>query len=129
MRLPIAEVIAWRDSAIADGWSCEPIYQSEPADHCARLTREGFVVSVYARPTLHGGAVALNGEVIGWGPDGCCVNLPERYAWEPLRPALRVCDNCGAADIDPCRYSFAGRCCAACLPKMRAEHEKPGWCD
>lgn len=25
------------------------------------------------------------------------------------------------------RYSFAGRCCMNCLPKMKAKYEKPGW--
>ena len=42
---------------------------------------------------------------------------------------LEKCPVCGKAVKykDQHTFSFAGRCCADCLPRMRKEHEYPGW--
>lgn len=42
---------------------------------------------------------------------------------------VNICPKCGK-DVGLAnmhRYSFAGRCCEECLPKMREIHEQPGW--
>lgn len=42
-----------------------------------------------------------------------------------------TCDGCGRYfgpdNLD--RYSFAGKACADCLPKLREKYEYAGWCD
>lgn len=42
---------------------------------------------------------------------------------------LSICPVCNKhIDIkDNHRYGFAGRCCSACLPKMKEKFEQPGW--
>ena len=43
--------------------------------------------------------------------------------------AVNICPVCkeNVPFKDQRRYSFAGRCCMNCLPKMKAIYEKPGW--
>lgn len=118
------EAAAWIDAAMSDGWIAEPMYRHEPINHAARLTRQGFVASVMARPHPAQPGVIL------WCPDGLQIKTPPgAYSWEAIVAGTRACNECGATDVDTFRYSFAGRCCAACLPAMRKKHEKPGWCD
>lgn len=117
--------LTWRLAALADGWTEEPTYKGEPVEHAARMRRDGFLAIVVARP---GDArTKPYGSLAAWGPDGLGLRVPVPYDWEQLRAGLRHCTACGADDVDTTRYSFAGRCCAACLPEMRRQHEKPGW--
>ena len=43
--------------------------------------------------------------------------------------AMDICPVCGKSVPfkEQEGFSFAGRCCKDCLPKMKAIHEKPGW--
>lgn len=45
------------------------------------------------------------------------------------KAVMNVCPVCGKSVPykDQQRYSFAGRCCPECLPKMREKYEQPGW--
>lgn len=119
---------AWRDAAIADGWMAEAMYAPrEGIASACRLTRDGFVAQVITRENAPGLAHRFEVSVDVWGPDKLTVKPPFAYDWPAIQAAVRTCNACGATDVDTERYAFAGRCCAACLPAMRAKHERPGW--
>lgn len=121
---------AWRDAAVADGWSIEPTYgDSESVDRAARLSRVGWMAQVITRTPIEGNRHAnyYCGTIHVWGPDGLAVSPGHTYDWAHLVAGLRTCSACKATDVDTERYGFAGRCCAACLPTMRARTEQPGW--
>ncbi len=130
---------AWRDCAVLDGWTLEPTYEGgEPAESHGTIhieTRIGtFKGHVDARPSRRGederNWMLGSGEVTIWGPDGLQIKTPRIYPGiEAIIAATRVCSNCKAEDVETLRYSFAGRCCRACLPEMQRIHEQPGWCD
>ncbi len=93
-----AAVAAWRDAAVADGWDRRPTYIMP------------FVASISL-----------------WGPDGLAITPPATYDWPAIQAGATTCRACKKVGVKTVRYSFAGRCCEACLPAMRAAHEKPGW--
>lgn len=116
--------------AITDGWTIEPTYTTESVERAAHLKREGFVMSVLTRDNRdRKSKCPYETSISIWGPDGLAISVPSVYDFAEIQRRIRVCSACGKSDIDTERYSFAGRCCAECLPAMRAKHEKPGWCD
>jgi hypothetical protein len=124
---------AYREAAVADGWSIRPTYDSEPVTSAASLDKEGFHMSILARindlkryPNVKN---LYDIDISIWGPDSLAVEPPKQYYMEAIRKGLRFCGCCGKTDVDTVRYSFAGRCCKECQPNLRAIHEKPGWCD
>jgi hypothetical protein len=113
------EVAAWRDAAVADGWTIQPTYEREPVERAFRLRRDGWVASGLLRPNT--GKWKWCAKVDVWGPDGLRVPLPGPvYDWPALQAAVRSCEHCGAADIEPHRYSFAGRACETCAKRLEA---------
>lgn len=134
-------IIAYRNAMIADGWEMTPNYKGEPLESYAHGTKGEWVCHVEARdfeqmkvlyPATYRNARPPLRYMCGvhiWAPDGCCVTPPETYSWGALVAGTRTCAACGKTDVETHRYSFAGRCCAACLPEMRRQHEFPGWCD
>ena len=118
--------LAWRDAAIADGWTCRPTYDCESVDTAFSLEHpEGWKASGTARP---GDARTLNSaEVSVWGPDGLAMPSGRTYDMAALRAGLRACAFCDATDVDTTRIGFAGRCCNVCLPEMAASIERSGW--
>lgn len=128
----VAQAAAWRDAAIADGWSIEPTYgASEPVERAARLRREGFSAQILTRLPVEGdrNQQYTDGSVHLWGPDGLAVNPGRTYDWAKLNAGLTTCSACKATDVPTERVGFAGRVCAACLPAQRRAIETPGWCD
>lgn len=121
----IAIVTEWRNAAVADGWEVRPLYDNEPIESAAKLTREEFVVHTISRPAVR--HWRERADISGWGPDGLSIAIPLPYDMDRIRQALRRCNPCGAQDVDTHQYSFAGRCCAECLPAMKRKHEYPGW--
>ena len=132
-----ARVIAWRDAALADGWTIEATYNSEPVTSCGSIAKDGYKGHVCARVTeemkkwhpRHVSKWKYESDVNLWGPDGLCIKPPEIYDWAAIVRGTRTCSACGKEDVDTQRYSFAGRCCAACRPEMAKKHEYRGWCD
>lgn len=127
-----AAIVAWREAAIADGWQHKPTYTHEDEDRATSMSRDGFKVMLLVRDLDGRQAKWVTRpeyDICAWGPDGLTVEVPDTYDMEALRTGVRECANCGAKDVDTQRFSFAGRCCARCLPAMRAEHERPGWYD
>lgn len=120
---------AWRDAAVADGWSIEPTYKNEDVNRAASLKRDGFKASVFTRIYVRESGTFYECSVHVWGPDGLACTIPTTYDWPAIVASLRVCNECGASNVDTKRFSFAGRACADCLPAARAEHEKQGWAD
>ena len=123
----IAKALAWREAAMADGWESRPIYQHEDELTAFRLTRDGFVVQGLARP--EGELSVGSGEIHCWGPDGLHIPVGEVYDWGNLNRAVETCGYCSAHPVKTTRVGFAGRCCEACLPRMRKQIETPGWAD
>ncbi len=122
----IPHALAWRDAAVADGWSMRPTYQQESVERAWRLERDGFVVSGITRsPEAEGDMPTVSIHI--WGPDGLVIKAPGVYDFAALVAGTRTCAACGATDVDTQRFSFAGRCCAACRPEMARLHEQPGW--
>ena len=118
----------WEEDAVKDGWIAEPMYEKgESMETALSLRKDGFHVQMIRRPPKDRTKGNIDGSI--WGPDGLQIPWQMEYNWDNLVAATRVCGNCGAQDVPTFRYSFAGRCCKDCLPKMRAKYEKPGWCD
>jgi hypothetical protein len=118
--------------AVADGWDIKPTYGSEPVERAASLTRDGFHMLIINRSESNGkkpGDWFSESSIHIWGPDGMAIRPPEFYDFEKIKALTAKCPQCGAEGVKTVRYAFAGRCCEACLPAMRAKHEKPGWCD
>lgn len=118
----------YREAAIADGWECSPLYRTEDMDRASRLTRDGFVMHVITRDQRGTGSkFGFDVSLAAWGLDGLSIKLPRPYpGMDAIVDASKRCHNCGGPGGTE-RYSFAGRCCAACLPEMRKRHEYPGW--
>ena len=105
----IEAVRAWRDAAIADGWRAAPIYDTEPMESAARLSREGWEAQVYSRdrgpeetrePRFKG-YIRYEADVHVWAPDAMAIHkVPEVYDWQKLTAGARTCGYCGATDVD-----------------------------
>lgn len=123
------QLLAFKAAALADGWTCKPTYKLESMDRAATLSREGFLMSIVARDNTESlkSKHAYDLTLAVWGPDGLAIRPPIAYDWQKIKEALRACNYCEAKDVDTFRVSFAGRCCAQCLPKQRAISEGPGW--
>lgn len=125
----LQRAIAWRDAAMADGWSIQPTYESESSERASTLHKEGWTAQILTRD--NSGLAPLKylyeASVNVWGPDGMGIIPPDVYDWEKIKAGLTTCNSCGKPGVETHRYSFAGRCCAECLPSMRKKHEYPGW--
>jgi hypothetical protein len=119
---------AYRDAAAADGWSIRSTYGSEDIDRAATLNRESFIMQVLTRDNSEKkGKWKYEAQISIWGPDGLAINPPGIYDFAEIKARTRRCLYCKAEDVDTERVGFAGRCCANCLPTMRAKIETPGW--
>lgn len=122
-------VIIFRNAAVADGWICKPTYgEDENMLSAASLDKDGFHMSIIScehEDTKWKYEVNIS----IWGPDGLAIKVPEKYDFASIQAGLRTCNVCNATDVDTQRYSFAGRCCAACRPEMARKTEYPGWCN
>ena len=121
----------YRSDALADGWTSEPLSKWEPEELWSRLRRDGFTLQIVARFPRPRSEHSMeckkpNGAVHAWGPDGMGIKVGRRYSWDEFQAGLTTCNECGAQG-ETHRFSFAGRCCAACLPAMKKTHEYPGW--
>lgn len=119
----------WVKAAVADGWSIEPTYQTEPQESAATLDKNGFraMVLMRDRGENHDRRYRYEAKVSAWGPDGLAINVPARYDFTLIEKAVRRCGQCGRENVDTQRVGFAGRVCAPCLPEARKKHEYPGW--
>jgi hypothetical protein len=123
-----AEVRAWRDAAIADGWAAKPTYRNESIESAMTLEREGYVVQVLLRSPA--GKWKHQAKLSLWGPDGLAISLRGPvYDWAAIASGQNRCNYCGATDVATERVGFAGRCCSSCIPAVRLKVERPGWCD
>ena len=120
----------FRDAASADGWGMRATYGSESIDRASTLWRGRWSMMILTRNNESDGrGKKYEASVHIWAHDRLAVEVPEFYDFAELQRRTRVCSNCKAEDVETQRFSFAGRCCEACLPKMRAATEQPGWCD
>lgn len=111
---------AWRDAAIADGWACEPTYQTQPLESACTLSREGFAASISIGKR--------EGSVWVWGPD--MLQIPDHgveYDFERLKRNLKLCDQCGQYAERCTRVGFANRVCDDCKSGAQKRIEFPGW--
>lgn len=129
----IERVRRFRDAAVADGWDIAPTYENhEPAESAAKLHKVGFTMMVLSRDRREkkdDSKWDYEAQVSLWGPDGLAIKAPAEYDWRLIQDGVHVCSNCGTSAEKTVQYSFAGRCCEACLPEMKKKHEYPGWCD
>lgn len=125
----LESVRAFVAAAIADGWHQTQYYDNEPVEQSCKLARDGFKMSILSRvcdPKDSGYRFWLSVSV--WGPDGLSIRLrSDVYESDAFESGLRRCCLCAAEDVKTVRYSFAGRCCEACLPGARKQFERPGW--
>lgn len=121
--------VAWWEAARADGWTSTPLYPKFEAETAAaEITKLCFKGHVLMR-RKDSGKWHFEAQIHLWGPDGLTIAAPNVYDWEKVIAGMLTCNACGATPVETHRYSFAGRCCAECLPEMRAKHERPGWTD
>lgn len=123
----IESVRAFVAAAVADGWSIEPTYGSEPVTSAARLQKAGYMGQALMRVKDKPSKWKYEAQISLWGPDGLAIKPPCPYDWNAITAGTTRCSACGADGVKTVRYSFAGRCCESCLPKMREQHERPGW--
>ena len=124
----------FRNAALADGWIAKPTYAPhEPIESAASLKHsEGYKMMIITRDNIPEYPNAKNRYEIDisiWGSDGLHIDTPPEYNMQMIRNGTKKCDNCKQIVDKTFRYSFAGRCCEQCLPKMREQYEKSGWCD
>src|SRR5574343_282344 len=95
-RAELDAVHAYRQAAIDDGWSCEPTYPGgEDMTSAARLTRDGFVMSILSRDnTGKGYRKRYECDVSIWGPDKLSLIPPQAYDFEKIKAGLGVCGHC-----------------------------------
>ncbi len=134
--MTLDEVRAWREAAITDGWSPDPIYTQESEDRAMRLTKDGWIAHASARPSRPDPfdkrrTMPAQADITVWGPDQLQIHpeVPVPYSWNRMNALLRRCAYCKTEDVETKRVGFAGRCCLKCLPAMRKKIEFPGWCD
>lgn len=121
---------AFREAAIADGWQAKATYgKQEAVESHATLERAAFKMHVMVRMMEPGCKWKFCVQINIWGPDGMAIDPPFVYDSDYIVAGVRRCGKCKAKDVETFRAGFANRCCATCLPKVRAEIEKPGWCD
>ena len=126
--LTIADVHAFLEAAVADGWIATESYPGhEPLKQAFTLNKDGWIVHGLARPKGWAHYTRDCADLVAWGPDRLQIVMPKTYSAEAMQAGLRTCQNCGATDVETQRYSFAGRCCAACRPEMARLTEYPGW--
>lgn len=125
----LSAVVAWREAAIADGWTAEPTYPNhEPVSSASSLKREGYLASILTREK-DTGKWKFQCKVNVWGPDRLAIKVPVVYDWALISTSQRRCNYCNANDIETHQVGFTGRACSACLPEQRKRQEFPGWCD
>lgn len=131
------QVKAWRDAAVADGWSVEPTYapqgksKGEPVESAAKLHRDGWTASILTRDNQDkpGRKWKYEAQVSVWDPNGRGVAPGATYDWDRLREDSLRCDKCGTLVDRVHHVGFANKACADCLPAMREKMEYPGWAD
>ena len=128
-RAYLEAVQAYRDAAIADGWTVEPTYAAEEIGRACRLKKSDFVMMVLTRENRPGGKFAYEVRAYLWGPDGLAIKPQAPHNWDQIKEGLRVCGWCGATGVHTERVGFANRVCAKCAPEARKKIEVPGWCD
>ena len=107
----INKVKAFRDAAVADGWSIRPTYEgNEPVEFAATLDRDGYTMQIITRPQYAKASIYI------WGPDGLAIKTPAEYSWSEIAHGVEKCNYCGAYSVKTERVGFAGRACAKCAP-------------
>lgn len=122
-------VQTFKRACLSDGWTIAATYQHESIERAFKLTKDGFLIQGLTRTNEPDKKWRYEASLSCWGPDSLAISLPDTYDFESIKIGVRACDACDASDVDTHRYSFAGRCCAKCLPEMKRKHERPGWCD
>lgn len=127
--------VAWRTAALADGWTMESVYKTEPMESYARIRKEGYSGHVCARVTEEMKARyshyvskwKYNSEISLWGPDNLAIEAPAVYSWDAITQGTKTCSECGKTNVETTRVAFANRVCLSCLPASRAKHEVGNW--
>jgi len=120
---------AWRDAAVADGWTIEATYESEDVERASSLRKEGFSAMIISRDNK-GEVYEYEAMIYLWGPDRLIVQPPNIYpGFEAIKTLTKYCSYCNNFAEKTTRVSFAGRCCLACYPEVRKRLERPGWSD
>lgn len=130
----LKSALAFKQAAVADGWSIKPTYSNhESTDTAATLNHpDGFTMQIYTRdhlPLVPNAITRYEVDISIWGTDTLSIEVPPVYNMQAIRDGMKKCFNCHKIVDQTFRYSFAGRCCKDCLPRMREIHEKSGWCD
>jgi hypothetical protein len=123
--MDLAQIIKWRDDAIADGWTIEPAYKrtdgtvGEPIETASHLAKDSWVALVFSR--------SEKGCHISVWHRGLAVDVPEEYSVDELEHNTHICSYCKGYFAETVSIGFAGRCCKKCREKHVASVEYPGW--
>lgn len=119
----VALLNRWRVDAVADGWACNPIYNTETVEEAAELTKNGWVCQIYIRPE-HSIQIAV------WSDKGhALLEIPERYNMTNLQAQSFLCHFCNkhTPSNELKRVGFANVACTGCLASAKKQIEFPGW--
>lgn len=131
-------VVAWREAAIADGWSCRATYEGHEAmERAATLDHPwGYHAMILSRDNAGKSPGKFRYEVGVYLWDalkfGIAIKTPRVYSLEAIQRAERTCPECGNEYESKAvmrRVAFANRCCANCYGALKAKLETRGWCD
>ncbi len=108
----------WLKDAVKDGWILiDPNGESVSGELITEDGKWQMYASIYKNDC----------DVSMWAPDNMQCVVLNKYE-RPSKRLMRICEHCGAEDVDTFCYSFAGRACAKCLPALKEKYEYPGWC-
>lgn len=124
--IPLAH--AYRDAAVADGWSLRATYEHEAVERAASLERDGWVMLIISRAPRDDTEMPTSSVCI-WAPDKAQIRPPLTYDFAAMTAATKVCTQCKAEGVETKRLAFASRVCAACEESYARTHMGPGWCE
>ena len=120
-------IIEFREKALLDGWSIEPVYKNESVETASKLMRDGFKMMIFARKDI--GKWKYEAQISIWGPDRMTIEVPEKYNFDEIKSGMMKCHYCLKHPVKTMCVGFCGRCCSDCLPEQKKQQEYPGWCD
>lgn len=124
----MADLRAWVDAAVADGWALSNWHAGETSDTSFQLLRDGYRACGTSRPANENHGTLPSYSLSIWGPDSLHVAVPDVYSWDEIQRGSRVCSFCGASDVPTARVAFASRACLKCQPIEQAALPY-NWCD
>lgn len=125
---PYEAMLAYREAALADGWSLQWMEGDEKTASYSKHFKDGYCMHILSRSQgKH--KYKYEAKASLWCPQGIAIRAPETYDWQKIVEGTTRCHECGATGVKTVRVAFANRVCEPCLPAAKAKYEYRGWAD